>query len=120
MTPQHVIKARLAACCATIAARGASEYLKAHNLTADPAVLAACLRSWVHIKLPEALADSKAALDCHMGQVAEATFAATMMQAGIEAAKEASRPKSIRDPWSVDYGGVFDGNQVTSDADPGL
>lgn len=25
-----------------------------------------------------------------------------------------------RDPWDMDFGGVFDGSQVTSDADPGL
>ena len=73
-----------------MAATGAREYLAAHKLQTEPNALAACLKSWIKIKLPEALADAKEALACHMGQVAEATFAATMMQAGIEAAKESS------------------------------
>ena len=67
---------------------GAREYLKAHKLTADMTALAECCRSWMKIQLPVALADAKEALDANMGQVAEATFKASMFQAGIEAAKE--------------------------------
>jgi len=78
-----------AAC--NLAMRGAGEYLRAHNLTADPTSLSACLRSWVKIKLPEALRDAREAIECNMHQAAEATFAATMVQAGIEAAKEAGK-----------------------------
>lgn len=80
--------------CFTIAVRAAVEYLRVHNLTAQDAALTACLRSWLKIKLPEALRDAKEAFDCHMGQVAEATFALTIAQAGIEAAKEAGQPKT--------------------------
>jgi hypothetical protein len=76
-----------------IAARGASEYLKAHNLVAERDALARCLKSWVKAKWQEAMNDAKEALDCGMGQYAERTFAATMMQAGIEAAKEAGTLK---------------------------
>jgi hypothetical protein len=71
---------------------GCREYLTKHNLTADPETLAACCRSWAKIKLPEALRDAKEAMACGMTQVAEQTFKATMVQAGIEAAKEAGVP----------------------------
>ena len=74
------------------AARSAVEYLKAHNLKADPDALLSCIRSWCKIKLPEALRDAKDALDAGMSQAAEQTFAATMALAGIEAAKEAGLP----------------------------
>jgi len=78
-----------------IATRGAWEYLRVHQLQADPEALAECLRSWCKIKLPLALKDAKDAIDAHMPQVAEATFAATMVQAGIEAAKEAGFPQAV-------------------------
>ena len=76
---------------AKIAIIGAREYLRVHNLQADETALVACCKSWLKIKLPEALNDAKAAMDCGMHQAAEATFKATMILAGIEAAKEASR-----------------------------
>ena len=85
----------LAEAAATFAMRGADEYLRRHNLTADPAALATCARSWVKLKLPEALQDAKDALACNMGQVAEQLFSATMMQAGIEAAKECGTPAPV-------------------------
>jgi hypothetical protein len=81
----------LASAAVSIAARGAAEYLHQHKLTADPNFLAECLRAMVKARLQEALADAKAALDCNMGQIAAATFSATMTQAGIDAAKEASQ-----------------------------
>jgi hypothetical protein len=71
------------------AARGANEYLRTEKLQADPDVLAECVKSWINIKLPEALRDAKEAFACHMEQVGLATFAASMVSAGIEAAKEA-------------------------------
>ena len=78
-----------------IAAHGAAMYLQKNGLRADAAALAECLKSWVLAKLPEALADAKKALDCHMDTAAAQTFAATMLQAGIEAAKEASTLKAV-------------------------
>jgi hypothetical protein len=74
------------------ASLGAQEYLRTHNQNADPGALAECICAWVKIKLPEAMHDSKEALECHLDKIAEMTFAATMAQAGIEAAKEAGLP----------------------------
>lgn len=71
----------------------ASEYCHVHNIRADPAALAKCCRAHGLLRLPEALADAKAALDCRMEQVAVATFVASMRQAGIEAAKECCLPR---------------------------
>lgn len=84
----------LADAAVMMAARGARQYLDVHKLTADSAALTACLKSWV--KFPEALKDAKDAIAAGMHQVAEQTFAATMRMAGIEAAKEASRPPGAR------------------------
>ncbi len=81
--------------CIVIASRAAGEYLRVHKLQADPGALAACLRSWLKIKLPEALAAAKQALDCQMHQAAEMTFALTIAEAGIEAAKEAGLPAGV-------------------------
>jgi hypothetical protein len=77
-----------------MAVRGAREYLRVHNLQADNEALTECVKAWIKVKLPEALSDAKAALDCNMHQVAEKTFAASMVQAGIEAAKECSTLKA--------------------------
>ena len=74
------------------ASLAAAEYLRTHNQKAEPSALAVCLTSWCKIKLPEALADAREALACHMDKIAEMTFAATMAQAGIEAAKECGMP----------------------------
>jgi hypothetical protein len=79
-----------------VAMRAAASYLQAHNLRADDSALAACLRSHCKIALPAALHDAKEALDCGMGQAAEATFRASMALAGIEAAKEAGQPMSLQ------------------------
>lgn len=78
-----------------IASKAAYDYLVQHKLEATPEALTACLRSWVKIKLIEALKDAKEAFGSNMGQWAEATFRASMVLAGIEAAKEASIPPSV-------------------------
>ena len=75
------------------ATRAALEYLRAHDQEADSGALAECLRSWSKAKLAEALHDAREAIGAGMGQVAEATFRASMAQAGIEAAQEAGFPK---------------------------
>ena len=76
-----------------IAARSARIYLEQHNLKAEsPESLAESLQAMVKFRLPEALRDAKEALDCHMDKAAEATFATTMAEAGIDAAKEAGIP----------------------------
>jgi len=84
---------RLGGVAAEAAMRSAAEYLLHHDLTAEPSALCACLRSWIKIKLDEALRDAKQALEAHMPGAAEATFLASMRLAGIEAAKEAGFPK---------------------------
>ena len=72
-----------------IAAQAAMRYLETHNLWADPDALASCLASWVRAKLPEALRDAKEALDAGLAEYAGMTYEATIVLAGIEAAKEA-------------------------------
>lgn len=79
----------LAEAACSIAQRGAVEYLHAHSLKADAYTLAECLKAHVKSALPGALHDAKQALDCNMGQAAQQAFAADMVLAGIEAAKEA-------------------------------
>jgi len=59
-----------------------------HRLTTDLDVLHERLKENVKIRLPEALADAKEALDGGMAQIAEVTFALTMALAGIDPAKE--------------------------------
>ena len=77
-----------------IATQAAMCYLETHNLTADLDVVASCLASWVRAKLPEALRDAKEALDAGLTEYAELTYNATIVLAGIEAAKEAGFPAS--------------------------
>lgn len=79
----------LAGIMVATAVKAAGQYLAVHGLQADPDTLAATINSWVKAKAPEALADAKEAMALGMTQVAEATFLATMVQAGIEAAKDA-------------------------------
>ena len=83
---------RLADVAAQVAGRAAYVYMDKHGLKAEPSALAECLKAMVKFRLPEALRDAKEALDCHMVKAAEATFAATMAEAGIDAAKEAGFP----------------------------
>ncbi len=76
------------------ALHGAIQYMEAHDLKPlSEQALSECLRSWVKIKLPEALADAKDAIEAHLGGYAESTFKATIVLAGIEAAKECGFPK---------------------------
>ncbi len=78
------------------AMRGAAEYLAAHNLVSnDDKALCECIKSWIKINLPQALADAKEALDAGMEQAANATFLLSMKLAGIEAAKECGLPKEL-------------------------
>jgi len=82
---------------AETAMRAAAEYVRANGLKVlDYEAATACIRSWCKIKLPEALAAAKAALDCHMDKVAEMTFKAIMAEAGIEAAKEFAWPMNYQ------------------------
>ena len=90
----------LAEAATKIAARGAAEYLRAHSRQADSTALAEALQRQITAKMQGALDDAAEALACHMESIAEHTFAASMMQAGSEAAKDVAQgkppPKSKR------------------------
>jgi hypothetical protein len=82
----------LAEAAVTIAQAGAVDYLNRNKLKANPEALKECLKSWINLKLPEALHDAKEAFECGMTQIGVTTFKASMLSAGIEAAKEAGMP----------------------------
>jgi hypothetical protein len=71
--------------------RGARAYLQRNVLgVVSEDALCACVKSHVKAALEGAWNDAKAALDAGMTEIAVETFAASMVLAGIEAAKEAS------------------------------
>ena len=74
-----------------IATRAGLDYFKAHGLTYDLDTFSVALKKHCMAKMPVAMADAKEAMECHMEAQAEQTFAATMMLAGIAAAKEVGR-----------------------------
>jgi hypothetical protein len=96
----------LARIASETAMRAAAKYLAQRSLQAEGSVLCECIRAWVRIKLPEAFADAKRALEVGMGEAAQATFLASMAQAGIEAAKEVGEPKPVKRPIAVQNGGL--------------
>lgn len=74
-----------------IAAKGARMWFE-QNRT-EPVSLDAfveCIKANVKLYLPAALKDAKEALDANMPDAAEQTFKASMILAGIEAAKESA------------------------------
>lgn len=81
----------LAQAAVSIAARGAAQWFITHPEAGavDEATLVAYVREAVRRSLPAALRDAKDAIEARMPQVAEQTFAASMVLAGIEAAKAA-------------------------------
>lgn len=80
----------LAEAAAAAAMRASVSYVKKQG-TARPDLdtWTAALRKHVKDALPAALEDAKAALECGMSSAAEQTFTASMVLAGIAAAKEA-------------------------------
>jgi hypothetical protein len=78
-----------------VAIRGATEWLQANNLVADDASLVECVKSWCRIKFPAAVMDARQAYEAGQPDAAILTFDASMVQAGIEAAKEASWPSEM-------------------------
>lgn len=73
-------------------------YLTTQHLTADPERLAVCCKAQLKVALPEALADAREALVCHNPQLAETTFKASLVIAGIEAAKAAVAEEQAQRP----------------------
>lgn len=94
----------LANMAAAITVNAAIEYLKRKNLSADPGELVTACKAYTKASLREAITDAKEALDCHMEAAAVSTFKASMILAGIRAAREVAKP--TREPLLVD---VFDG-----------
>lgn len=81
----------LAETAVKIAANAAREWFIKHET--KPVSLDAfcdCIKTNVKLHLPAALKDAKEAFDANMPKIAEQTFAAAMMIAGIEAAKESA------------------------------
>ncbi len=68
--------------------RGAHEYLAKHKLTADVDALSARVRSCVKQDISSALDDAREAINAHMETAAMMTFQASMVLAGIRAAKD--------------------------------
>lgn len=86
LAPQSINQ--LGTVAAEVMMRAFADYARSHAITiTDYDAACELLRSRVRVYLPIALADAKEAMDCGMTQVAEATFKATLMQAGIEAAQ---------------------------------
>jgi len=74
---------------ADAASRAAADFIRLNGLKVpDYDVASQCLRAEVKLALPQALQDAKEAMECHMSHVAQATFRASMAEAGIKAAKE--------------------------------
>lgn len=77
------------------AMRAAVQYLQVHNLEAEDRALTDALKAHVKAKIGEAIDDAKAAIDCGMTDVAEQTFIASMVLAGVSAAREVGKPKTV-------------------------
>ena len=71
-----------------LAIHAANQYIDQNNLIVDDATLARMLMTEVLKDIPTAMDDAKEALDANMGQIAEATFSASMRLSGINAVKK--------------------------------
>jgi len=74
----------------SIAARGCGEFLRKHgvdNIGPTTEAVWPFLRDAVKAALPAALDDARDAFTANMGKVAEQTFSASMVIAGIDGAK---------------------------------
>ncbi len=78
----------LARTACEIAAQSAVSYIDQNNLKVDTPTLSRVLAAEIKQDIITALDDAKEALDINMGQVAEATFRATMRLTGINAVKK--------------------------------
>ena len=74
---------------ADTAMRAAADYCRLNSVKVmDFEAATQILRAEVKVAMNEALDDAKKAVSAHMSQVAVQTFRASMMQAGIRAAKQ--------------------------------
>lgn len=67
--------------------RAAVAYCSARGIPIDPEGLTAALKRQSH-SIESALADARAALNCHMGAVADLTFRLSAANAGAAAARD--------------------------------
>ncbi len=82
------MEAQLAKISVEYAIRGATDYLRLNGIeVSDAQRLLDLIRAQVKADIDEALNEAKDAIECNMTQVAECTFRAAMVQAGIMAAK---------------------------------
>src|SRR5438034_1295238 len=75
--------------CVKIGYIAARAYLDRHGLKADEDALIACVKSHCKAVVRQAADDAREAFACGMDKIAEETFKASMILAGVEAAKEA-------------------------------
>lgn len=80
----------LVTAAADIAMRAAADYILQNGLrdSVDVDTLVVNLRANMKASLDAALNDARAAFECNMDQVAEATFRASMVLVGVQAAKD--------------------------------
>lgn len=78
----------LATIAATTAMRATADYMRLNQVhVSDFQAATDVIREEIHATLGEALSDAKKALEAGMDRIAEATFKASMVQAGINAGK---------------------------------
>lgn len=85
----------LATAAVAAATSAAHQHLMHNRLCADPDALAECIKAHVKIAFPAALRDARDAIEASMPRIAEATFLASFVLAGVEAAKEAGQPARV-------------------------
>lgn len=98
-----------------IAIHGAQQFLKLANANVNPEALRHFVKEQCKAALDGALHDAELAFEAGMTQVAAATFSASMVLAGIAAAKLASDPKSSMILLNCDIAVCF-GKQKTREA----
>lgn len=79
---------------ADFASLAAVDYIHLNGIEIDLDSLVTCLRANVKLRITEAIQDASEALGVMGSKMAEATFAASMRIAGIEAAQEANHSES--------------------------
>lgn len=83
---------------AEAAMKGAADYIKAHGLRdgMDLDRVTVLIRVTAKAALPQALADAKDAMDANLYAVAQQTFMASMVLAGVQAVKDYQKEVELR------------------------
>ena len=87
---------------AEAAMRGAAEYIRANNLRSNANLerITELIKLKAKAALPQALEDAKEALEANMGRLAEQTFMASMVLAGVNAVKDYQAEEAVRWGWT--------------------